>query len=553
MKNITSQLKANERWYNYTKFLNTRNWNDTAINFALVDISPESYKPFYFGINIIDKIVNASEYNCGRAIWQSGEESMEWKTEKPLRSFDVIGIGAYMYFQLFGIPAFLFDNKIQPLAKFRTDKDPIIILGGQGFYMFNGYDKFIDIACIGEGEEWTLEILNICKQYKGNRKKIIEEAAKIEGSYCPSIHGTSPNEVIKKRIVAQENLKYSILDKNSIESKVTRKVIEIARGCKYNCGFCSLSKRMYPFRQNNIDDIIKNIDTFEAGQQIYPFAPDEASFDKHEELAKWCNYKGMKYFRYNFRLNTITENDVLTRNVSNQIVLGIDGVSQRIIDITDKKINMQKLLNEVAPLIFKQNYALLKLNYVFNYSFETDDDYKELEETWIKLIEMRIAANARTMIQIAPTPFIPEYFIPLQYSEIRPDINPNLERIYMKVKKYYFEERKITPMFKMQGLQGYKNWYISVMLHRLENLSDFVYYAFKNNYRKSSFGDKLYDLFIEYCRINKINRADLLKEIDSKEIHWFNKIDWSCGTLDYKNVVSNRWDKMKIKAYENVK
>lgn len=542
MINIESKLLQNEKWYNYKKFIDTRkNWDRNNISIALADISPSEYKPFNFGINIIDKIVNNSEYNCGRAIWETGKESMEWFTKKEINKFDVIGINCYMYYQLFGIPAFLFDNKINPISKYRKNEDPIILLGGQSYYFTNGYDKFIDIACIGEGEEFIIEILNIIKKYKSNREKILIEASKIKGAYVPIIH---KDNIITKRIIEKENLHKSLLDKNCIESKTTRKVIEIARGCKYNCGFCSLSKRMYPFRENKYDNIRDVIDTFKDGEHIYPFAPDESSFSKHEELEDYCNFKNFKYFRYNFRLNTITKNDILKRNVSNQIVLGIDGISQRIIDITDKSIKLNKLTEEIAPLIFKQNYALLKLNYVFNYSFETDEDYKELEVFWRKLIDLRIEAKAKTMIQIAPTPFVPEYYVPLQFLSINREINPKLEQIYNSIKKDYFDNKKIIPLFKMEGLQGYKNYLCSVLLHRLDNLSEFIYFCFKNNYRTSKYNEKLYTLFIKYLNLKKIKISDLLAELDIEKNYWFDRVDWSAGILDYKNINRNRYKKL---------
>lgn len=542
MINIESKLCQNEKWYNYKKFIIGRKWEEKNTSIAFVDISPSEYKPFNFGVNILDKIVNNSKYNCGRAIWECGKESMEWYTKKSVRNLDVIGINCYMYYQLFGIPAFLNDNKINPLSKNRKDSDPIIILGGQGYYLTNGYNKFIDIACIGEGEEFIIEILDIVEKFKGNRLKILEEASKVKGAYVPVIN---ENKIITKRIVEKENLHKSLLDASCIESKTTRKVIEIARGCKYNCGFCSLSKRMYPYRENNYDNIRDVIDTYKNGEQIYPFAPDESSYSKHEELEDYCSFKNYKYFRYNFRLNTITRNDVLKRNVSNQIVLGIDGISQRIIDLTDKGIKLNKLIDEIAPLIFKQNYALLKLNYVFNYSFETDDDYIELEKTWRKLIDLRIEAKAQTMIQIAPTPFVPEYYIPLQFLKINRNINKKLEQIYISIKKDYFDNKKIIPLFKIEGLQGEKNYLCSVLLHRIEDLSEFVYFCFKNNYRTSKYNEKLYNLIIKYLSIKKIKIDDLLKEIDIGKEYWFDKIDWSAGKLDYKNITRNRFKSIK--------
>jgi hypothetical protein len=241
----------------------------------------------------------------------------------------------------------------------------------------------------------------------------------------------------------------------------------------------------------------------------------------------------------------------MKRNVSNQIVIGIDGISQRIIDITDKKIKLDYLLTDIAPLIFKQKYALLKLNYVFNYDFETQKDYNELEKFWRELIELRIKSGNKTMIQIAPTPFTPEYFIPLQYFKIKNYIDSRFEDTYMRIKSDYFDNKKITPLFKMEGLQGYKNYFVSIIIHRLEDLSDFVYFCFKNNYASSKYSEKLYDLLISYLKKKGLKAENLLAELNTKEKYYFNRIDWSGGNLDYIDIVANRAEKMKQKAYSN--
>ena len=536
MKDITSKLKDNENWYNYNKFVSTRKWNKGRASICLCDISPSGYKPFYFGINIIDKILNNSEFNCGRAVYETNEQSQEWYTKKAISSFDAIGVGVYMCFQLFALPKFLLSNKIQPLNKHRTDTDPLIIIGGQTFHMIHAYDKFVDIACVGEGEEWILEIMAIIEKYKRNRKKILEGAATIEGAYVPLIHGYSDNEfTIKKRIIKEENLHNSLLDESCIASKTQRKVIEIARGCKYNCAFCALAKRMYPFRQNDKEKIKDCIRTFNEGAQIYPFAPDESSYKHNEEIANYAKFCGMRYYTYNHRLNSITSKSIRNKDLSERIVFGIDGISQKVIDITNKGIRLERMINEVAPEVYENNYRTLKLNYVFNYYFEKDEDYKELEWFWNELLEIRRKSGQkdkeRTMIHIAPTPFVPDWFIPLQYIKIRKEIDKRFVETYQKVRSRWRDGHDNTSYMKMEGLQNYENWKMNLILVRYEKAADFIYFCFKNGFTRSNFEPKLTKLWNEYCKINKIEENKLFDEIPRNKSYVWDKIDWSGGLL----------------------
>lgn len=545
MRNITAKLQASDDFYTHTGFIESRQWDDKrGKDIVLCDISPSEYKPFYLGANIIDGVLNGSRYNVGRAIWEAGEESMEWFTQSRIRDFKVIGLCAFMYYQIFGIPAFLADNKIQPLAKNRTSKDPLIILGGQLYYLFNGYDKFVDVACIGEGEEFIIELMDIVDSHTGTREELLHKLSKIPGAYVPVIHGSDLEPVITKRIVPQDRMRELARDNSFCKSKHRNNVIEVARGCRYHCGFCSLTKRMFPFRTMDIDTVKGKINGLPEGATVYPFAPDEASYPHRHELAEWCEIRGLKMFRYNFRLDTIKPEDVITQDQSKQIVLGIDGVSQRIINIIGKQIKLDKLRNEIAPLAFKSGCKELKLNYVFNYDFETDEDYEELYQLWKQLVEIRIAAGSECVIRISPTPFLPEAFVPLQFRQVRPNITPRFMDVYNRIKHEFFDVRGVKPLLMIQGIQNEKNWRCSIIMHRVKELSDLVYYCYKNGHRKSGYDDKLLDLVTSWLKSKGKAFPDMINSLDHTQPTWFEKLDWSGGQLDARKFVRRQYDEI---------
>ncbi len=549
MKNIKDRLSKSEDFYGYSDFVNSRKNGTEPKSIVLCDISPATYRPFYLGANIIDAVIESHGFFCGRALWEPGEESMEWATQVPINTFKVLGICAYMYYQLFGIPSFLSDNKIQPLAKFRKESDPIILLGGQLNYLFNGYDKFVDIACIGEGEKFILEFLALLKDHKGGRADFLKKAALIPGAYVPSIHGTSAEVEIKKTFLTSEELAdFSKI--KCLKTKSKAHVVEVARGCKYRCGFCSLSRRMHPFREIPPEIITTKLNSFSEDEHIYPFAPDEASYSGRRKVVDWCKIRGLKIYHYNYRLNTVTSEETKLPGLGGNIVFGIDGISQRIINIIGKGISLKKLTNEVAPAVFENGFTSMKLNYVFNFPYETEQDYEELFQFWKKLVEIRIEKKSKCFIHIAPTPFLPEYFIPMQFAPVCAEINPLFEKTLKRVKTYFFDELGVEPRIKAEGLQGYENWITSVLMHRIENLSDFVYFAYKNGYKKSCYDKRLYSLITQWIKIKKMNFDSLTAEMPIDKKYWFDKIDWSGGMLDYKKINRNHYLSIK-KMSEN--
>jgi radical SAM superfamily enzyme YgiQ (UPF0313 family) len=428
-ESITYQI--NDRWFQYSKFIGSRKnkYNNELVNFVLCSISAPEYYPFNLGSNIIDKVVNDSKYFCGRAIYRQYSQTREFVTNKLINEFDVIGISAYMIFQLISIPRFLYDNKIQPLNKFREEDDPIILLGGQSFSFINIYNNFVDAACIGEGEELIIEMLNVLQYCKDNNYKridIINELANIDGLYVPILH--KYNKTIKKRYIKKENLHLSLLNNEHIQSKLNRKVIELARGCKYMCNFCSLSRNNFPYRQNSPNNIMKCILTFPQDSQIYPFAPDEGSYKHNEEVSEFTRLNGYQLYRYNFRMDTVTDENIQRNNMSKRIVFGIDAISQRVCNIVDKRIDFNIVKDKISK-IFDNDYKELKLNYVFNYPFENDNDYKEFKEFLHYIVNANV--DKKTMVVLAPTPFIPEINTPMFYFRLNRNWDKRFENTVM--------------------------------------------------------------------------------------------------------------------------
>lgn len=559
MKDKLRFLEQNDRWYEYSKFNATRKneFSGDKINFVLVSIAPQQYKPFNLGANIIDKVVNDSAYFCDRAVFFTGEVSQAWNTGKPIRSYDVIGISSYMVTQMFSVPSFLHANKINPLDIYREENDPIIVLGGQVWVYLNLYYKFIDVACMGEGEEFIIEVLDLVDKGRKaglKRQEILNNIATLKGAFVPSVHNVDDtSEIITKRYVEADKLNQSLLTEDNMNSKYVRKVVEICRGCKYMCNFCRLSRSNYPFREFSVDDIERSILTFDKGSHIYPFAPDEGSFKYHDEVQKFALENDYKYYRYNFRVNTCTYEDIEKKNLSNRIVFGIDGISQRVINIVNKKINLEEFKNK-AIKVFENRYGELKLNYVFSYPFETNEDYEELEEYWRWLIEKRMQiqgtdTKGATKIILAPTPFIPEPTTPMYYFKVNSNIDSRFKDTFDRLVESYFSQ-KIVPLFFIQGLQSKTGWLTEVILNRLDkDGADFIWYLYKNNYSSGMIKSDFLDYLYNWIYRNKMKISDLLAEKENQGI--FDKIDWSGGKLNFKQLNRNLYTKMLSKINGN--
>jgi radical SAM family uncharacterized protein/radical SAM-linked protein len=225
------------------------------------------------GIKIIYDRINAMDFaSCERVFspWIDLEEYLRknsyplfsLESKSPLYEFDFIGI-SIQYELLFSNFLNILDlGKMELFSEKRKDDSPIVICGGPGIVNPAPYKPFVDLFLIGEAED-TIRILlekyRTLKEQKKSRNVIIKELSDIEGIYSPAFSG---NKKIKRQIYAGFHLDEGIQTQliplvDIVQNKL---VVEIMRGCPNKCRFCQAGIIYKPYREKNVDLIMKNIE-----------------------------------------------------------------------------------------------------------------------------------------------------------------------------------------------------------------------------------------------------------------------------------------------------
>ena len=82
----------------------------------------------------------------------------------------------------------------------RDERHPLIVAGGPVAFAPEPIADFIDAFLIGDGEEATLELCEIVREWKragGRRDELLRAVKAIPGMYVPALH--QPGEVVRKR------------------------------------------------------------------------------------------------------------------------------------------------------------------------------------------------------------------------------------------------------------------------------------------------------------------------------------------------------------------
>src|SRR5262249_47558455 len=158
-------------------------------------------------------------------------------------------------------------------AKDRGEGSPLVVAGGPVVFNVEPLADFLDLVCIGDGEELIPELLDTLKELKkegASRAERIRRLARIPGVYPPALYGTERGEghgllvpvpragedapfPVRRRIVYDLD-RFPFPDRILVphgEIVHDRVSVEIMRGCPVGCRFCQAGYVYRPTRERD--------------------------------------------------------------------------------------------------------------------------------------------------------------------------------------------------------------------------------------------------------------------------------------------------------------
>ncbi len=202
-----------------------------------------------------------------------------WESRRALDGFDIIGFSltnegcatnVLTMLDLAGIPLRSAD---------RDDGDPLVIAGDSMADAPEPMAPFIDLFCVGDGEEPLVALIELLREGKrsgAGREDIILQAGRtIPGVYAPSLYrpayndnGTlaalEPTRAGLPRRIARARIA-NLSDSPALTAPLVplaeavhdRITIEIMRGCPHGCRFCQVGGTRKPVRCRSVDEILE--------------------------------------------------------------------------------------------------------------------------------------------------------------------------------------------------------------------------------------------------------------------------------------------------------
>jgi radical SAM family uncharacterized protein len=387
--------------------------SEVSLRFALC--FPDTYEigMSNLGCRILYGVMNQRpEVWCERcfAPWGDMEEEMRreslllygLESGDPIAEFDIIGFSLGYEMAYTNVLNMLDLAGLELRSQDRRELTPLVVAGGTCCYNPEPLAPFVDFFVLGEGEEVTLEYIDLYRQARDegwSKEEFLEEVAKIEGIYVPSLYepvyrpdGTLEEvralkgapELVTKRIVQDMDKAYfpvkTIIP--STEIVHDRVMLELFRGCIRGCRFCQAGYAYRPVRSRSPELLARygKEACEDSGYQEMTLSSLSSTdypdlLPLCDDLLDYCAPRDIGLSLPSLRADTFSMSlmERLQRVRRGGLTFAPEAGTQRLRDAINKNLREEDLLQSCRTA-FAGGWSGVKLYFMLGLPTETDED-----------------------------------------------------------------------------------------------------------------------------------------------------------------------------------
>ena len=325
----------------------------------------------------------------------------------------------------------------------------IVFAGGTCAYNPEPLADFIDFFSLGEGEELTVEIVELYRKAKRegwSKHEFLLAVSKLEGIYVPSFYEHSYNpdgtiaaitplygapETVTKRIIEDLDGAYypakTIVPNTEIVHDRTN--LEVMRGCIRGCRFCQAGFVYRPVRRRSAKVLCEQAREALADSGNHEITMSSLSTSDYRELETLMD----ELLDYTIpRKINLSVPSLRADNFSRGLMLKLQKVrksgltfapeagTQRLRDAINKNVTEEEILTTCATA-FSGGWNNVKLYFMLGLPTETDEDVEGIAELVFKVIKTwrAHAVNKKRglRVHVSTAYFVPKPFTPFQWEK----------------------------------------------------------------------------------------------------------------------------------------
>ena len=407
------------------------------LSYKLAIVFPNRYHGGLYSLalliiyNLVNKLQN---WSCDRVYLDHGN----------LKNYDLIGFSFQYELDYYNFTEILKRNNI-PLSK---DRKEIIFAGGPCINTNpNTLSKYIDFFILGEAEEILTKLL---KLYDKDKSKFLKKISKIEGVYVPGLNKKSYhyNHDLDLLDYPLYQPLPNIMDQSFVFGKSF--ILEIERGCPFNCYFCNLPSFYSAVKKRSLENIKEIIDKgtkINQRKKVVIYSPS-FTHPQRKEILNYLLSKGLEFSVPSLKVNLVDEVLLtLIKKGGQKTLTFAPECNESLRFKIGKKIKDEEFF-KIVEIANKLKFKVIKYYFMIGLPEQTEGDMTEMIEF---INELKYQFNGRTSVSI-------NILVPKPKSKFE---NQGFDKKLIKKQMLYIK-KNLKISYKMSNLSSsYKEWRLS--------------------------------------------------------------------------------------------
>ena len=414
-------------------------------------------------------------------------ELFTMESKRPLNRFDIVAFSVSFENDYPNIVKILELSSIPLRSAERTSHHPLVIMGGVcTFYNPEPLADFFDICFIGEADEALSEFLDVYRA-SGDRSEVLKKSLSVGGLYVPAFYRITYDsggkisgrhrledapEFIKRRYlkdISKSHITTSIITPETEFSEMY--LLEVMRGCPWNCRFCVASKIYSPPRKKQLKPIEDEIETaLSRTKRVGLIGPSLSDYPHIKDVLK--NTK-VDFSITSLRASKKSAELVHFMKDHKSVSIAPEAGTERLRKVINKKITEEDILY-TSEILFSSDIENLRLYFMVGLPTETREDINGI----IDLVKKTRDMNLKGSITLSISTFVPKPYTPFQW---HPMESPSEVKERLKIIKKALLSVKGIKVFHdfpkyayMQGLFSMGDRRISKVLETMQKTSEWM-------------------------------------------------------------------------------
>lgn len=422
---------------------------------------PDTYEigMSHLGMKILYSVVNRLDYAWCERVFAPDvdmEEKMRendirlWALESgdPLDEFDMLGFTLQYELSYSNILNMLDLAGIPLYSKDRTELAPLVVAGGPCACNGEPIADFIDIFMLGDGEETTVQLVDLIRKHKKLRSPKIEllrEVAQLKGFYVPAFYDVEYKEdgtiksVTNKETAPEKAVKAIVEDMDkvyypesfvvpSIEVVHDRVTAEIFRGCIRGCRFCQAGFLYRPIREKSpevVEEQCRTLCESTGYDEISLCSLSTSDYTGLQPLLtsmlKWTTEENINVALPSLRVDNFSDElmEKLTEVRRSSLTFAPEAGTQRLRDAINKNVTYDDVMKTVN-MAFSGGWTAVKLYFMIGLPTETLEDVAGIARLGQQVVDEFYRNPDRpkgkgVQVSISASSFVPKPFTPFQW------------------------------------------------------------------------------------------------------------------------------------------